>query len=102
MNGLKLARKLLRVGYYWLDMEKDALKYAKTCQKCQLHGNLIHAPERELIPFLTHWLFQQWAFDLVGQIYPTSSNGHNSSLLLLSTSQSGSKWFHSSKQLGNK
>ena len=37
---------------------------------------MIHAPAKELIPFITFWPFQQWAFDLVGQIHPSSSHGH--------------------------
>jgi hypothetical protein len=57
-------------------MEQEAIKYARSCKQCQLHGNLIHAPSRELIPSTTIWPFHQWAFDLVGQIHPTSSNGH--------------------------
>ena len=57
-------------------MEKEAIKYAKNCQQCQVHGNLIHAPGRDLIPFTTQWPFQQWAFDLIGAIHLHSSNGH--------------------------
>ena len=43
-NGLALAQKLLRMGYYWPTMQANVVCYAKSCQKCQLHGNLIHAP----------------------------------------------------------
>ena len=57
-------------------MQFDAIFYAKSCQKCQLHGNLIHAPSQELIPSLTYWPFQKWAFDLAGKIHPSSSSGH--------------------------
>ena len=65
-NGLTLAHKLIRAGYYWPNMKQDAIKYAQSCKQCQLHGNRIHAPTRELIPFVALWPFQQWAFDLVG------------------------------------
>ena len=51
--------------------------------KCQLHVNLIHAPARELIPSIMLWLFQQWAFDLVGQIYLSSSNGHKFIIIVI-------------------
>jgi len=43
-NGLALARKLLRTGYYWPTMQADVVRYVKSYHKCQLHGNLIHAP----------------------------------------------------------
>ena len=33
-NGLTLARKLIRVGYYWLNIEQEATKYAKSWKKC--------------------------------------------------------------------
>lgn len=88
-NGLTLARKLLKVGYYWQDMEKDAIKFAKTFQKCALHGNLIHAPTRDLIPFVTHWPFQQCTFDLIGQIYPASSSRHK---FIITVTENFTKW----------
>ena len=33
-NGLTLARKLIRASYYWLNMEQEVVKYAKSCKKC--------------------------------------------------------------------
>lgn len=76
LKGLTLAHKLIRVGYYWPDMEKEAFQYAKTCKQYQFHGNLTHALAKELIPFISFWPFQQWAFDFLGQIHPSSSRGH--------------------------
>lgn len=70
-------------------MEKDAIKFAKAFEKCQLHGNLIHAPARDLIPFTRHWPFQQWPFDLIGQIYHASSNGHK---FIITTNEYFTKW----------
>lgn len=88
-NGLTLVWKLLRAGYYWPDMEKDTINFSKICEKCQLHGNLIHAPARDLISFITHWPFQQWAFDLIGQIYLASSNRHK---FIITTTEYFTKW----------
>ena len=75
LQCLALAQKLQRAGYYWPTMQADAVRYAKSCKKCQMHENLIHAPRRELIPSTTHWPFQKWAFDLVRKIHPSSSTG---------------------------
>ena len=36
-----LAHKLIRAGYYWPTMLKDAQTYVKTCEKCQRFNNLI-------------------------------------------------------------
>ncbi|XP_022849900.1 uncharacterized protein LOC111371991 [Olea europaea var. sylvestris] len=43
-----LAYKLIRYGYYWPTIKKDAAKYVKRCDKCQRFGNAIHAPAEEL------------------------------------------------------
>ena len=53
-NGLTLAQKLLRAVYYWSNMQANAVRYAKSFQKCQFHGNLIHGPWCELIPSMTY------------------------------------------------
>lgn len=76
LNGLFLAKKIMRDGYYWPTMEKDVIHHAIACKKFQLCCHLIHSPTWEMLPFITHWPFQQWAFDFIGQIYPSSSNGH--------------------------
>ena len=75
-NGLNLAKKILRMGYFWKTLERDGCQYVKVCKKYQYHGNLIHAPSQELQPFVTPWPFYQWGFDLIGMIYPPSSNRH--------------------------
>ena len=36
-----LVHKLIRAGYYWPIMMKDAQAYVKTCDKCQRFRNLI-------------------------------------------------------------
>ena len=36
-----LVHKLIRVGYYWSTMQKDATVYVKACDKCQRFANLI-------------------------------------------------------------
>nr|XP_009609672.1 uncharacterized protein LOC104103465 [Nicotiana tomentosiformis] len=50
MNGYVLAKKILRVGYYWMTMEKDYFSFVRKCHQCQIHGDLIHAPPSELHP----------------------------------------------------
>lgn len=77
------------MGYYWPTMQTDGVAFAKSCEKCQKHGNLIHAPGRELIPSISHRPFQCWAFDLVGKIHPNSSSGHN---FIITTTNYFTKW----------
>ena len=45
-----LVHKLIRAGYYWPTMLKDAQAYVKTCNKCQRFSNLIRQPSEELHP----------------------------------------------------
>ena len=54
-----LVHKLIRAGYYWPTMLKDAQAYVKTCNKCQRFSNLIRQPSDELMPMTAPWLFAQ-------------------------------------------
>ena len=45
-----LVHKLIRVGYYWPTMQKDAQAYVKTYDKCQRFSNTIRQPSEELTP----------------------------------------------------
>ena len=43
-----LVHKLIRTGYYWPTMLKDAQAYVKTYDKCQRFSNLIRQPSEDL------------------------------------------------------
>ena len=77
------------MGYYWPTMERKSFTFVKTCSKCQIHGNLIHASAQELQPFTPTWPFSQWGLDLVGKIHPSSSNGHK---FIITAKEYFSKW----------
>ena len=34
MNGKMLAKKILRMGYYWITMETDCIDFVKSCHDC--------------------------------------------------------------------
>ena len=48
INGRMLAKKILRIGYYWNTMETDCVDYVKSYHVCQTHANLNHVPPSEL------------------------------------------------------
>ena len=48
MGGHMLARKIMRIGYFWLTMETDCCQFVQRCLECQMHGDLIHMPPSEL------------------------------------------------------
>lgn len=76
MSGGVLARKILRQGYFWLTMEGDCHRFVKACHKCQVHGNLDHLPPSELHGLTSPWPFSAWGIDIIGEIRPHASNGH--------------------------
>ncbi|KAL0411292.1 UNVERIFIED_CONTAM: hypothetical protein Slati_3718900 [Sesamum latifolium] len=49
-SGPKVHFRIKRMGYYWPTMVKDCIDYAKRCQACQFHANLIHQPPEPLHP----------------------------------------------------
>ena len=66
-----LVHKLIRAGYYWPTMLKDAQAYVKACDKCQRFSNLIRQPSEELTPMTAPWPFAQWGLDIMGP-FPTA------------------------------
>ncbi|RVW20536.1 Transposon Tf2-8 polyprotein [Vitis vinifera] len=71
MGGHMLARKIMRTGYFWLNMEKNCCQFVQRCPECQMHGDLIHMPLSKL-----QALTFPWGIDIIGKISPKSSNGH--------------------------
>ncbi|GKV42001.1 hypothetical protein SLEP1_g49463 [Rubroshorea leprosula] len=61
-----LAHKVLRQGYYWPDMYKDATYFVQKCPKCQFFAHLTHQPAEELTSLVAPWPFAQWGLDLLG------------------------------------
>ena len=66
-----LVHKLIRVGYYWPTIQKDAHVYVKAYDKCQKFGNLIKQSTEELTIMTAPWPFTQWGLDIMGQ-FPTA------------------------------
>ncbi|GKV20170.1 hypothetical protein SLEP1_g30327 [Rubroshorea leprosula] len=61
-----LAHKVLRQGYYWPNMYKDATLFVQKCLKCQFFAHLTHQPAEELTTLVAPWPFAQWGLDLLG------------------------------------
>ena len=66
-----LVYKIIRAGYYWPTILKDAQAYVKACDKCQRFSNLIRQPSEELTPMTAPWPFAQWGLDIMGP-FPTT------------------------------
>ncbi|XP_070013774.1 uncharacterized protein [Nicotiana sylvestris] len=76
MNGYVLAKKILRVGYYWLTMERDCFSFISKYHQFQIHSDLIHSPPSELHPMSSPWPLVAWGMDVIGPIEPKASNGY--------------------------
>ena len=71
LGSRSLVHKLVRAGYYWPTMQKDAKAYVKTCDKCQRFSNIIRQPIEKLTPMTALWPFAQWGLDIMGP-FPTT------------------------------
>ena len=76
MNGRMLAKKILRIGYYWNTMETDCVDFVKSCHDCQTYANLNHMTPSELYNMTPPWRFLVWCIDMIGRIASKALNGH--------------------------
>ena len=60
-----LAGKVLRQGYYWPTMLKDAIELVRKCKVCQEHAKISHLPSKPLTSITSLWPFQQWGLDIL-------------------------------------
>ncbi|XP_065012782.1 uncharacterized protein LOC135641352 [Musa acuminata AAA Group] len=70
--GRTLAHKILRQGYYWPTMFRDARSYVQRYGSCQRHTRMPRQPAVPLAPIDYAWPFAQWGLDLLGPFPPAS------------------------------
>ncbi|KAI5342931.1 hypothetical protein L3X38_010807 [Prunus dulcis] len=75
-GGRKMCWLIRRYGYFWPTMMKDCINYSKGCEACQRPGPIQQAPSVPMNPVVKPWPFRGWAMDLIGKIYPASSQQH--------------------------
>ena len=63
-----LAGKVLRQGYYWPTILKDATDLVKKCKICQEHAKISRLPSEPLMSITSPWPFQQWGLDILGPL----------------------------------
>ena len=72
-SGHTMAKKILRVGYYWSTMETDSHHHSRTCHKCQIFTYKVHVPPVYLNVLTSPWPFAMWGINMIGKIEPTAS-----------------------------
>ena len=63
-----LATKVLRQGYYWPTILKDATDQVKRFRICQGHAKISRLPSEPLTSITIPWPFQQWGLDILGPL----------------------------------
>jgi hypothetical protein len=76
-SAYKINWLLQRVGFHWLTMMDDYVKYQKGCEVCQWFGNIQPAPASVMNSIVKSWPFIGWGLDFIGEIHPGSSKGHH-------------------------
>ena len=64
-EGRSLAHRAITQGYWWPNMQREALEYIKECDQCQRFTPSIHQPGGILNPLSSPWSFAQWGLDIV-------------------------------------
>ena len=63
-----LAGKVLRQGYYWPTMLKDAIDLVRKYRICQEHAKISRLLAEPLTSVTSPWPFQQWGLDILGPL----------------------------------
>ena len=63
-----LAGKVLRQGYYWPTILRDATDLVRRSKICQEHAKILRLPSKPLTSITSPWPFQQWGLDILGPL----------------------------------
>jgi hypothetical protein len=67
-----MTHKILRDGYYWPTLFRDAHAYARKCKSCQVSIGREKRAAIPLQPVTISIPFEQWGIDVIGEITPNS------------------------------
>ena len=71
-----IAHKILRAGYYWPTLFKDAHAHAIKCDSCHICVRRHAKVAGPLKPIIISEPFEQWGIDVIREINPNSSLKH--------------------------
>ena len=66
-----LIGQVVRAGYFWPTMQKDATQVVQRCDKCQWFGNVQHVLAKHLTNITSPWPFSIWGIDILGPLPPS-------------------------------
>jgi hypothetical protein len=88
-GGDTTTHKVLREGYYWPTLFKDAHTLCCKCVICQKASRRVQKVAFSLQPISVDLPFQQWGLDIIGPIKPTSSQQHK---YIITTTDYFTRW----------
>ncbi|KAJ8768856.1 hypothetical protein K2173_023851 [Erythroxylum novogranatense] len=68
------AHKVLKCGFYWPTLFKDAFTFVKSCDRCQRVGNISRRYNMPLSNILVCEVFDVWGIDFMGPFPKSFSN----------------------------
>ncbi|KAK3027704.1 hypothetical protein RJ639_042211 [Escallonia herrerae] len=71
-----LAHKILRQGYYWPGMQKDAVSFMRRCDQCQKFAPLSHTLAIPLNILTSPIPFEMWGMDILGPFPMATGQQH--------------------------
>ncbi|KAJ3689951.1 hypothetical protein LUZ61_019115 [Rhynchospora tenuis] len=69
-----LGKRIMRQGYYWPTLRKDAEDLVRRCAQCQFHARIDHKPPNKLKPIISPWPFDIWGMDILGPFPQAKGN----------------------------
>ena len=54
-----LVSKIIRIGYFWLTMQRDAREFVEWCDKCQRFRNVQRVSREKMLAITSSWPFAQ-------------------------------------------
>ena len=73
-GGRSLAYRTVIQGYWWPNMQKEALEYTKKCDQCQRFAPNTHQSGGFLNPLSSPWPFAYWGLDIIGSFLKVAGN----------------------------
>ncbi|KAK3008959.1 hypothetical protein RJ639_014042 [Escallonia herrerae] len=76
LGGRNLAHKILRQGYYWSGMQKDAVSFTRRCDQCQKLAPLSDTPTIPINILTSPIPFAMWGMDILGPFPMATGQRH--------------------------
>ncbi|PKA65730.1 hypothetical protein AXF42_Ash013145 [Apostasia shenzhenica] len=74
-RGRSLVMRILRQGFFWPNIHKDAQVFVEKCSQCQYYADMQRQPAGYLKPINSSWPFAIWGLDFLGPM-PTAMRGY--------------------------